>query len=41
MYDPRASYYERMTPVAKRGLARRRGAKFADSIGGCSSNYRD
>jgi len=41
MYNQRENYYERMTPVAKKGLARRVGHKFADSIGGCSSNYRD
>ena len=40
--DPyRTKYYERMTPSAKRGLATRRSHKYSDSIGGCSSNYRD
>jgi len=41
MYDPRAAYYERMNTNQKRGLARRNRSKFRDSIGGCSSNYRD
>ena len=41
MYNPRERYYERMNANQKRGLARRVGHKFADSIGGCSSNYRD
>lgn len=40
-YDPRQAYYDRMTPSAKRGDARRRGSKYADSIGGDDSNYRD
>ena len=40
-YDPRASYYNRMNTTQKRGLSARRNHKFADSIGGCSSNYRD
>ena len=39
--DPyRTKYFERMNVVQKRGLARRIGHKFADSIGGDSSNYR-
>ncbi|WP_255550561.1 hypothetical protein [Sulfurimonas aquatica] len=41
MYDPRARYYERMNINQTRGLASRRSHKFSDSIGGCSSNYRD
>lgn len=41
MYDPRQAYYERMTPAAKAGLSRRKNHQFSDSIGGCSSNYRD
>jgi len=41
MYNPRERYYERMNTNQKRGLSRRTGHKFADSIGGCSSNYRD
>jgi len=41
MYDPRQAYYNRMTPSAKRGLARRENHQFSDSIGGCSSNYND
>ena len=40
-YDPRASYYERMNTTQRRGLSCRQNHKFADSIGGCSSNYRD
>ena len=40
-YDPRAAYYERMNINQKRGLVSRRSHKFSDSIGGCSSNYRD
>jgi len=40
-YDPRERYYERMNGNQKRGLASRRSHKFSDSIGGCSSNYRD
>lgn len=39
--DPyRTKYYERMTPAAKRGLARRNNSMFRDSLGGDSSNYR-
>lgn len=41
MYDSRAAYYERMNGNQKRGLARRNGSKFRDSIGGCAANYRD
>jgi len=40
-YDPRAAYYERMNSNQKRGLGRKVGHKFANSIGGCNSNYRD
>ena len=40
-YDPRVAYYERMNVNQKNGLGRRNGSKFRDSIGGCSSNYRD
>jgi len=41
MYDPERAYYERMNVTQRRGLARLRSHKFSDSIGGCSSNYRD
>jgi len=41
MYNPGERYYERMNGNQRRGLSRRVGHKFADSIGGCSSNYRD
>ena len=40
-YDPKASYYERMNSSQRTGLRRRENHKFSDSIGGCSSNYRD
>ena len=40
-YDPKASYYERMNSNQRKGLASRKNHKFSDSIGGCSSNYRD
>ena len=39
-YDPRARYYERMNINQRRGLSARVNHKFADSIGGCSANYR-
>lgn len=39
-YDPRAAYYERMTPAARRGNARR-AASAHENIGGHDSNYRD
>ena len=41
MYDPKASYYERMNSSQRVGLRRRENHKFSDSIGVCSSNYRD
>jgi hypothetical protein len=41
MYDPKQRYFERMTPSAKRGQARRESHQFRDSLGGCSSNYND
>ena len=41
MYDPKASYYERQNSSQRAGIRRRVGHQFADSIGGCSSNYRD
>ncbi len=40
-YDPRVKFYERMNTTQRRGLSCRQNHKFADSIGGCSSNYRD
>ena len=41
MYDPKASYYERQNSCQRAGARRRESSKFRDSIGGCSSNYRD
>ena len=41
MYNPQTAYYKRMNNNQRRGLVRRNGSKFTDSIGGCSSNYRD
>ena len=38
-YDPREAYYNRMTPAAKRGMARTSQSMFADTLGGDSSNY--
>ena len=40
-YDPRQAYYNRMTPSAKRGMARQSQSMFADTLGGDSSNYND
>ncbi len=40
-YDPRANYYARMNDNQKRGMSKIQRHKFSDSIGGCSSNYRD
>jgi len=39
-YDPRAAYYARMTPAARRGNARRE-ASAHENMGGHDSNYRD
>jgi len=41
MYDARTAYYERQNSCQRAGTRRRVGHQFADSIGGCSSNYRD
>ena len=39
-YDPRAAYYARMTPAARRGISRRE-ASAHENMGGHDSNYRD
>lgn len=39
-YDPRDAYYQRMNSTQRSNMAARAGHQFADSIGGCSSNYR-
>lgn len=39
-YDPKSAYFERMNSVQLRNHRERQSHQFADSIGGCSSNYR-
>jgi hypothetical protein len=39
-YDPQAAYFARQTPAAQARQARIAQSQFADSYGGCSSNYR-
>lgn len=39
-YDPRDEYYRRLNSTQRSNMAARAGHQFADSIGGCSSNYR-
>jgi len=40
-YDPQREYYARMNSVQRTRQADIRNHQFSDSIGGCSSNYRD
>ena len=39
-YDPQKAYFQRQTPTAQANRAARANHQFADSIGGCSANYR-
>lgn len=39
-YDPQQAYFDRMNSTQRANLGRRQQHQFADSIGGCSANYR-